>query len=123
VDDSHDKYGIFLVYHESQNVPPNTHESLPGLQNSDTFSVPKEVCFVVDRSVPTRICWKIAVQGMRRAMKNLSMTASVMVKTQTRHIPHGSIDGKIYILTAVLQDVMFSSWVSSHWCFQGTGIV
>jgi len=44
MDDSHHKYGIFLVYHEAHNVPPTTHEALPGLQNSDTFSVLKEVC-------------------------------------------------------------------------------
>ena len=34
-------------------------------------------------------------------MKNLSVTASGMVKTQPRHIPHGSVQGKIYILKAV----------------------
>jgi len=45
---------------------------------------------VVDCSVPRRMCWKTAVQGMRKTMKNLSMTASVMVKTQTRHIPQVS---------------------------------
>jgi len=30
---------------------------------------------------------------------------------------------RIYILTALFGDVMLSSWVSSPWCFQGTGIV
>jgi len=79
---------------------------------------------VVDFTVPSRICKTVtAVQGMRKTMKNLSMTASVMVKTQPRHIPHASVQGEIYILTAVFQDVMLSSWVSSPWCFQGTGMI
>jgi hypothetical protein len=79
---------------------------------------------VVDFTVPSRICKKvIAVQGMRKTMTNISVTASGMVKTQPRHISHGSIQGKIYILKAVFWDVMLSSWVSSPWCFQGTGII
>jgi len=56
-------------------------------------------------------------------MKNLSMTAIVMVKTQPTYIPQGSVQGKIYILKAVFWDVMLSSWVSSPWCFWGTGII
>jgi len=50
---------------------------------------------VVDFTLPPRICKKVtAIHGMRKTMKNLSMTASVMVKTQPRHIPRGSVQGK-----------------------------
>jgi hypothetical protein len=74
----------------------------------------KRCDFVVDFTVPSRICKEVtAVQGMRKTMKNLSMTTSVMAKTQARHIPQG----EIYILTAVFWDVMLSSWVSSPWVF------
>jgi hypothetical protein len=74
----------------------------------------KRCVFVVDFTVPSRICKKVtAVQGTRKTMKNLSMTASVNGEDSTQAYSTCKRTGRD----------LHSSWVSSPWCFQGTGMI